>query len=392
MANRFGQEFSEIAHCGGRVTIRIQTDAEGGRGAQISMSHSSPNPAAWFAIYAVYPGVPIGMIQLGGIGDHWNPPPLHDAFSVFIASDSQGLFGHECPRCKGYWRSNGTPSGWRATCPYCALRTESHQFLTKGQRKYVQHYSGFYMEALNSDQDGEHVIDWDAVADIAAAGEEKPPFYYSEESQQTRFRCKACTADNDILGRYGYCSSCGTHNGRDDLIAVLDRFNGELEGGKDPAACVKDAVSTFDSCLRQLAGQLAARIPMTDRRRAEWKGKLFHNLVNADEALRTVFDIRILRRLNPKEVSFASMMFQRRHVYEHNGGQADDRYLKESGDKDVRVGQLIRETHENIVELIRLIRIMAEDVHTDFHEILKPEPIPINIEVERQKMMRASRS
>ncbi|OTP74276.1 hypothetical protein [Caballeronia sordidicola] len=38
--------------------------------------------------------------------------------------------------------------------------------------------------------------------------------------------------------------------------------------------------------------------------------------------------------------------FHRRHVYEHNGGEVDERYLKESGDTTVWLKQHIHETQE----------------------------------------------
>jgi len=51
---------------------------------------------------------------------------------VFIGSDSRGLFGHQCPACKGYWRSKAVPALWKLTCPYCGMGGETHQFLTPG--------------------------------------------------------------------------------------------------------------------------------------------------------------------------------------------------------------------------------------------------------------------
>ena len=55
-------------------------------------------------------------------------------------------------------------------------------------------------QALNSVDDGEVVIDMDAVADAVGQEGEKPSFYVSEESQQRKFICKACEEFNDIFG------------------------------------------------------------------------------------------------------------------------------------------------------------------------------------------------
>ena len=54
-------------------------------------------------------------------------------------------------------------------------------------------------EALDLEQDGEVVIDMDAVADAAGKEGEKPSFYVSEQSQQRKFTCGTCEEFNDIL-------------------------------------------------------------------------------------------------------------------------------------------------------------------------------------------------
>lgn len=47
------QEFQEIGHCGGQITIRVKTDENGRRGIQFGIRHSRPTPAAWFGIYTL---------------------------------------------------------------------------------------------------------------------------------------------------------------------------------------------------------------------------------------------------------------------------------------------------------------------------------------------------
>jgi len=134
--NSIAGEFEEIGHSGGKVIFTVVTDEHGRRGYQVAWEHCRPVPAALFAVYAIPQGVAVGTIQLGGIGQQWNPPPIPGCFPVFIASDSQGKFGHQCPRCAGYWRTSGGAS----ICPYCGVRAERHGFLTEAQRVYVARY------------------------------------------------------------------------------------------------------------------------------------------------------------------------------------------------------------------------------------------------------------
>jgi len=83
-------------------------------------------------------------------------------------------------------------------------------------------------------------------------------------------------------------------------------------------------------------------------------------------------------------------LFLRRHVYEHNGGEVDERYIMESGDKNVRPKQRIRETSESTSRAGNLIELMGRNFKTGFDEIFPPVEEPIRHEEYRKKMMRQS--
>ncbi len=322
------------------------------------------------------------MIELGGIGDRLNPAPTSDSFHIFIASDSLGMFGHRCPECEGYWRSEGAPSRWGITCPYCGLRATTHNFLTEGQLRYVQACCNLTQQAIKSDKDGESVFDMDEVAEAVGKKCEKPKFYYAEQSQQNKYNCSACGLFNDILGRYGYCSSCGTYNGLQELKSDIARLRERIGAGQQYETCSKDVVAAFDSFARQVAKQLTRRIPMTPARRHEWEHKLFHNLRPCAEALETVFDISPFKELTRNDIDFAVLMFHRRHVYEHNGGEVDEKYIRDSGDISVRPKQVIRETSETASKIADLVLRIAQNIHNGFHAIFPPEDRPIRIKQE----------
>src|SRR5271157_933512 len=108
-------EFREIAHSGGQVIIRIGPDPQGRRGYQQTWTHQRPVASAIFAVYALAQGVAVCGLPLGGIGSPIPPPPFPGCYMVFIGSDSEGKFGHECPGCRVYWRDEGGTH----VCPYC---------------------------------------------------------------------------------------------------------------------------------------------------------------------------------------------------------------------------------------------------------------------------------
>ena len=307
---------------------------------------------------------------------------------LFISSDSEGKFGHECPACKGYWRDEaGTHF-----CPYCGIQEGAHNFLTTAQHSYVEQYCAKMRELLQEDKDGEYVIDMDAVADAAGTDVEKPPFYYAEESQQNKFKCNACNSYNDILGVYGYCSRCGTRNDFQELSEkIIPAIRERINAGGQNEACVKDAVSAFDSVTGQYVKQLLQRVPLTQARRNRLDGKRFQNLQQVQQDLTEIFGIDIGDGVSAADFDFAKQMFHRRHVYEHKGGEVDDKYIADSGDTSVRPKQALRETQESAHRTVSIVVKMASNLHRGFHEILPPNEGPIK-QYEKWKPKPPSRS
>jgi hypothetical protein len=234
----------------------------------------------------------------------------------------------------------------------------------------VQQYCRRLNEALAAKEDGDHIIDIDAVSDAVGIDAEKPPFYYAEESQQNRFTCKCCREFSDILGTFGYCSACGTRNdlqqSEDHTIPLLrERIN----SGGPYELCVKDAVAAFDSFAGQYARQLIQRIPMTPGRKARLEKMRYHNLKLVRTEFSATFDIDILSGMKADDIDFVTLMFHRRHVYEHNGGEADEKYIADSGDNSVRPKQTLHETQDSAQRLTGLIVKMARNLHHGFHDI-----------------------
>jgi hypothetical protein len=359
-------EFREVAHTGGKVTISVEIDDARRRRYLLEWSHCRPNRSVLFAVYALPPGIVIEQLPLGGIGSVQPPPSVPGCYTVYIGSDAEGKFGRQCPVCNGYWRADLDAQ----FCPYCAFRGGVVQFMTAGQSSYVQQYCVKMNEALRTDVGGEYVIDMDAVADAAdAAVVNKPAFYYAELSQQNIYNCKACGGFNDILGTFGYCTVCGTRNDLQELtdktiLGIRDRINA---GGPYESA-VKDAVATFDSFAGHYVKQLL-RIPLTPGRRNRLEKVRFHNLEAVATDLKEIFDVNILEGFEPAEIEFAKLMFHRRHVYEHLGGEADQKYIEDSGDKSVRLKQALRESVESAHKIVGIVQRMAINLHRGFHEI-----------------------
>lgn len=379
-------DFQEIAHCGGQVTFTVQCDADGQRSCSLGYRGNGAGPVRLIGIYALAPqGIPISDSR-----PPFDSPCPEGCFPVVLASDSHGAWGHQCQRCSGYFRNGNHPAIYPLTCPYCGIRCAAYRFLTDAQRAYVQHYIAMLVDGLEEIQPGtqrELVIDMDAAVK-QGADQTRPEFYYAAESQQTRYNCGKCGSFNDIRGLYGYCASCGWRNNVAILRRVFEEMRNRLnDGSASASATVRSAVSEFDACCRDFAAQLTQRVPMKPGRRHDLERVVFHDIDSATISLKSMFGIDVLHGLD-KQKSFIIGMMHRRHIFEHNAGVADERYVNLSGDPDGQRGTLIRETKANAHRLIGHLTRMAENFEEDFHEIFPPTEWPVDFHRERQERMR----
>jgi hypothetical protein len=75
--------------------------------------------------------------------------------------------------------------------------------------------------------------------------------------------------------------------------------------------------------------------------------------------------------------STVSPLFYRRHVYAHNGGEVDQKYLDDSGDTTVGLKQRIHETQQDAHSLLGSLVKMVRNIHGTFHELFPPISGPI---------------
>jgi hypothetical protein len=190
-----------------------------------------------------------------------------------------------------------------------------------------------------------------------------------------------------VIGRFAYCSACGTRNDlavfRSDMAALRATATAEKSGN-----AVRDAVSAFDNLVGQYTKQFLDLVPLSKRRSERLQRGRFHDLGAIDDVLQW-FDINVLTGLAAGEVTFFKRMFLRRHIYEHKGGEVDQAYLDASGDTSVRLKQHISERVEDVHRLISGLDRMAQRLHDGFHELLQPLEGPIRAYAERLTRQKA---
>jgi hypothetical protein len=181
-------EFKDKIPAAGATVEFLYDDASGG----ISIRISGTGFRAMYQVAISLDGrhllASVPATGIGQISVHPKPSIL-----AFIQSDSQSMWGRNCPRCEKYFRTNhimGTTS-----CPYCSEVQSDLAFISKEQRTYLlAFYDAFARAHL---QQKSTTLNMEDITDQSTA------WHYSEEKQQFHFKCELndCNTETDILGR-----------------------------------------------------------------------------------------------------------------------------------------------------------------------------------------------
>ena len=357
-------EFEEIAHAGGK----IQFISKGQEGVSMSFTHSTPLPVAVFEICVSLSGKLLDVVPMG-IGPQ--VPVLQPSIPVWIISDQHGMFGRTCPECHSYFRTNYCLNVMH--CPYCGYTGKNVTFTTKNQMEYIEAFFRAYLGANISKES--FTIDLDPLVDRLK--ENKTPWTYSEQEQQSSHYCAICQAKYDILGEYGGCPGCGKRNVEKVIDSKLARLKTEIEQlGGDPSAADIEidweklirCVSEFEAMAKDLRRQLM-RLPATPQRKAKLGGLNFQNIIRANQRLKKWYGFEIFKDISVHDRDFINRMFNRRHIFAHNAGKIDKQYLENTGDTAVTLNQVIRLKKSEMGCLIPLVRKSAINLIRGFESI-----------------------
>jgi hypothetical protein len=372
--NRGDAEFQEIGHAGGKMVLKYD---QKNNSVAVHFAHCSPGGCAAIQMGVSLDGRALEFWPLRGVGIPVEPSPM---VSVLVISDRERMWGRTCPSRGGYFRTD--QPGEVTICPYCAYHDCHAAFTTKNQRLFIDRIRQGYIEAWKGKKD--IALELDQIAD--SLPENRPSWAYNEERQQNRFICQApkCGARYDVLGEYAGCPACGHRN----TLQVFEGHMAELEQklaaaiaassfankAKTPVEweLLTHCFSDFEAMARDVQHQLAL-VPATPRRKREIEAMSFQRLQQAHEHLQNWFGINILNDINAVDSAFLFRLLARRHLFIHNGGRVDQKYLDQTGDDSVRLHQQLKVFNYEMERLLTLLRKCAVNLFENYKSISLPE-------------------
>jgi len=317
---------------------------------------------------------------------------------VSVPSDEHGFFGRQCPACEQLFRVDGDdydalPDDLQLWCVYCGHHDDHSEFMTTQQRDRVLRAVG----DLGAQMVGQALDD--AFGGLSRKSRSRPrsrsgfgieisyrstPFYPQplpgiDEEKLIRVRqCAGCALRYAVFGEHRFCPVCGKLPpdvvALDALAAETTRLDALAQLPAAAAATLReqggftrlwvDTLENLVGLVETLASALFHAAVIDAAQQVKGKGNVFQRLDDTAELfvaagyadLRTELDAPTWQRLQ--------QVWATRHLFTHNDGVVDAKYLAKAPSATVRIGQRLTITEalcrQAIADTDALCRAMTD--------------------------------
>ena len=262
--------------------------------------------------------------------------------TVTLEPDDQGMIGRQCPQddCGLYFKLRlGTGRDTESLgCPYCRAEGDLSSFFTQEQLDYAVSVAardivgpmmqGFKrnIERMNRCQPG-------SLIQLKFSVDYKPIAIhrYVERQLEAEVTCDSCSLEFSVYGVFASCPCCGQLNALKVVLTSLETAKRKLALSEEPSLdeelrqeFVKDAltgsVSAFDAFGKALASSHPTLFPASRR-------NLFQDIEALSAHLQTLGGPTLEATTGVSAWEDIKWFFQARHIYAHNAGVVDDRFI-----------------------------------------------------------------
>lgn len=299
---------------------------------------------------------------------------------VSLTVDEFGFLGRECPKCEEYFKVKpGTGLETKTCfCPYCEYEGTSNQFFTQDQLNYAESIAinevldQTLNPALRKLDKSLKKLDQSSkrgMIQFKTSMKGIPLKFeineYNERDLETEIKCDNCNLEFAIYGVYSHCPDCSNHSAISifknsiNTIQKTLNFSSTIED-KDLAnalleSSLQSAVSTFDGYGKML--QKKYPILQTKTKNLFQKFDVLSNLLIDKLGFSTS------EFIGAEASRSISLMFQVRHIYQHNMGAIDDDFVQKTGSFEHLLGRKYKLDKESIEQFSNYLLIIGVELN-----------------------------
>lgn len=309
---------------------------------------------------------------------------------VEFISDNKGYWDRECPQCKQIFKVN--LEDWKEKlqqskevhCPFCNCVAPSDSWWTQDQIDVIQNRAENFAQKLIRDRlDCELKkltrlnrrnfpikITYKSLAPVTFINNPIP----QREAWEIEVECEHCDTRYSVIGNAYFCPCCG-HNSIEktffhSLKSIENRLNSlsDIEQALVPTLGKNEARSARNHLLERMVGEVVSTFQSFLCKKCEsLSGKTFRVndfqiIEKGNSHLYSSLGQKYENWLTEKELTYMEIMFQRRHLLEHNGGIVDEKYLNKTSDSSYLIGQRIVVQQADVLNLLEIIRTVGSTI------------------------------
>lgn len=307
---------------------------------------------------------------------------------VSFRSDEKGYIDRKCPNPDCSYMFKVLMKDWEEKvsdeavhCPMCGYIDTSDKWITDEQLAQIKQIAISWAQKYVQDtfeeafRDLEHSTRNNKFVKVKYNPGERVSFVNNPVGQReewsTEICCESCGTHYSVIGSAYFCPCCG-HNSA--ISAFSDSINSErkmLDSVSEMRKLFSEKYDddTADTMCRGLIesslGDIVAAFQKFACSKYEEKGGTvrrtndFQIIEKGSELFKQCTGKGYDAWLSAAELSRINLLFQRRHLLEHNGGMIDQKYLDKSGDTSYVIGQRVVIKLSDAYELLGLIEKLS---------------------------------
>lgn len=304
---------------------------------------------------------------------------------ITLLSDEKGYFDRECPNKNCLYTFKVYMEDWKEKvsddevhCPMCGHIDTADNWWTQEQLASMEEIAESYaMSLISKELDkafGElaHSTRNNKFLKITYKPGRRITFQNNPIGQskewETDITCEKCGTRYSVIGSAYFCPCCGYNsaaNAFDESMDSVEKMLASLPEmkqmltvsyGRDKAetmcrglleSSIGDIVSAFQKFAACHYDNLTGKTSRVND---------FQIIEKGSQLFRAVTGKGYEKWLSDQELKKMNMLFQRRHLIEHNNGMVDQKYIDKSGDNSYVVGQRIIVKESDALTLLAIIK------------------------------------